>query len=144
MFLEPCFHGDSPLFKLRSIESRDKVEIEVQYIECCKLKVQIMLAWCHLQAIYVKEVTGVPNVLPLQYLATSFFNTIKSSILQWAISRESSCLPVSMLHHHGLDGKQAAWASWKYRGHQIMPETVMEADPPLPHTDISKTSNDDK
>jgi len=29
VFLEPCFHGDGPLKKLRSIESGDEVEIEV-------------------------------------------------------------------------------------------------------------------
>jgi hypothetical protein len=28
-------------------------------------------------------------------------------------------------YRKGLDGKQAAWASKKYRGHRILPETIM-------------------
>jgi hypothetical protein len=27
----------------------------------------------------------------------------------------------------GLNGKQAAWASKKYRGHRILPESIMAA-----------------
>jgi hypothetical protein len=27
---------------------------------------------------------------------------------------------------HGLNGKQAAWASHKYRGHRALPETLMD------------------
>jgi len=29
-------------------------------------------------------------------------------------------------YYHGLDGKQVAWASRKYRGHWMMPETIMD------------------
>ncbi|KAF8059833.1 hypothetical protein FPV67DRAFT_1632588 [Lyophyllum atratum] len=29
-------------------------------------------------------------------------------------------------YYRGLDGKQAAWASRKYRGHRMMPDTVMD------------------
>jgi hypothetical protein len=29
-------------------------------------------------------------------------------------------------YHQGLDGKQAAWASRKYRGHRTIPDTLME------------------
>jgi len=29
-------------------------------------------------------------------------------------------------YHRGLDGKQAAWASRKYRGHRVLPESLME------------------
>jgi hypothetical protein len=28
-------------------------------------------------------------------------------------------------YRKGLDGKQAAWASKKYRGHPVLPETLM-------------------
>jgi hypothetical protein len=28
-------------------------------------------------------------------------------------------------YHKGLDGKQAAWASKKYRGHHVLPDTIM-------------------
>ncbi|KAF8184748.1 hypothetical protein BJ912DRAFT_853053, partial [Pholiota molesta] len=29
-------------------------------------------------------------------------------------------------YHKGLDGKQAAWASKKYRGHRVLPESLMD------------------
>jgi len=29
-------------------------------------------------------------------------------------------------YYHGLDGKQAAWAAHKYKGHWMMPESVMD------------------
>ncbi|KAG2367684.1 hypothetical protein BDR07DRAFT_1271501, partial [Suillus spraguei] len=29
-------------------------------------------------------------------------------------------------YRKGLDGKQAAWASKKFRGHQVLPETIMK------------------
>jgi len=29
-------------------------------------------------------------------------------------------------YHRGLDGKQAAWAARKYRGHRILPESLMD------------------
>jgi len=29
-------------------------------------------------------------------------------------------------YHKGLDGKQAAWAAKKYRGHHVLPTTLME------------------
>ena len=29
-------------------------------------------------------------------------------------------------YHHGLDGKQAAWASWKYCGQRSLPPTLMD------------------
>ncbi|KAF8222796.1 hypothetical protein L208DRAFT_1320567, partial [Tricholoma matsutake] len=28
-------------------------------------------------------------------------------------------------YYHGLDGKQAAWAAHKYRGHRVLPECLM-------------------
>ncbi|KAJ8585276.1 hypothetical protein M405DRAFT_745479 [Rhizopogon salebrosus TDB-379] len=28
-------------------------------------------------------------------------------------------------YRKGLDGRQAAWASKKYRGHRVLPETIM-------------------
>ena len=28
-------------------------------------------------------------------------------------------------YHRGLDGKQSAWAAKKYRGHQVLPESLM-------------------
>ena len=28
-------------------------------------------------------------------------------------------------YRKGLDGKQAAWAAKKYRGHRVLPDTVM-------------------
>jgi hypothetical protein len=28
-------------------------------------------------------------------------------------------------YYHGLNGKQAAWASKKYRGHRVLPESLM-------------------
>jgi len=28
-------------------------------------------------------------------------------------------------YRKGLDGKQAAWASKKFRGHRVLPETIM-------------------
>jgi len=29
-------------------------------------------------------------------------------------------------YHKGLNGRQAAWANKKYRGHRVLPETLME------------------
>ncbi|KIJ09869.1 hypothetical protein PAXINDRAFT_86844, partial [Paxillus involutus ATCC 200175] len=29
-------------------------------------------------------------------------------------------------YYKGLNGKQAAWAAKKYRGHQVLPVTIME------------------
>jgi hypothetical protein len=29
-------------------------------------------------------------------------------------------------YYHGLNGKQAAWAAQKYRGHRVIPESVMD------------------
>jgi len=29
-------------------------------------------------------------------------------------------------YHHKLNGKQAAWASKKYRGHRVLPKSLME------------------
>ena len=29
-------------------------------------------------------------------------------------------------YHKGLNGVQAAWANKKYRGHRVLPETLME------------------
>ncbi|KIK75299.1 hypothetical protein PAXRUDRAFT_173227, partial [Paxillus rubicundulus Ve08.2h10] len=29
-------------------------------------------------------------------------------------------------YHKGLDGKQAAWAAKKYRGHRVLPVTLMD------------------
>jgi hypothetical protein len=29
-------------------------------------------------------------------------------------------------YHQGVDGKQAAWASRKYRGHRTIPDTPMK------------------
>lgn len=29
-------------------------------------------------------------------------------------------------YHKGLDGQQAAWANKKYRGHRVLPHTIME------------------
>ena len=29
-------------------------------------------------------------------------------------------------YRRGLNGKQAAWASRKYRGHRVLPERIME------------------
>jgi hypothetical protein len=29
-------------------------------------------------------------------------------------------------YHKGLNGKQAAWAAKKYRGHRVLPGTIME------------------
>ncbi|KAG2361508.1 hypothetical protein BDR07DRAFT_1286955, partial [Suillus spraguei] len=29
-------------------------------------------------------------------------------------------------YRKGLDGKQAAWASKKFRGHRVLPETIMK------------------
>ena len=28
-------------------------------------------------------------------------------------------------YNRGLDGKQATWATRKYRGHRVLPETIM-------------------
>ncbi|KAF8226955.1 hypothetical protein L208DRAFT_1299007, partial [Tricholoma matsutake] len=28
-------------------------------------------------------------------------------------------------YYRGLDGKQAAWAAHKYRGHRVLPESLM-------------------
>jgi len=28
-------------------------------------------------------------------------------------------------YRKGLDGKQAAWASKRYRGHRVLPDTIM-------------------
>ena len=30
-------------------------------------------------------------------------------------------------YSHGLDGKEAAWATKKYRGHRVLPDSVMKA-----------------
>ncbi|KIK97725.1 hypothetical protein PAXRUDRAFT_135704 [Paxillus rubicundulus Ve08.2h10] len=29
-------------------------------------------------------------------------------------------------YHKGLNGKQAAWAAKKFRGHQVLPMTIMQ------------------
>jgi hypothetical protein len=29
-------------------------------------------------------------------------------------------------YHHGLNGKQAAWANKKYHGHRVLPDTIMK------------------
>jgi hypothetical protein len=29
-------------------------------------------------------------------------------------------------YYHGLSGKQAAWASKKYHGHRVLPESLMD------------------
>ena len=29
-------------------------------------------------------------------------------------------------YYRGLDGKQAAWAARKYRGHRVIPESLMD------------------
>lgn len=29
-------------------------------------------------------------------------------------------------YEHGLDGKQAAWAAQKYRGHRVLPQNILE------------------
>ncbi|KAJ7087941.1 hypothetical protein B0H15DRAFT_781049, partial [Mycena belliarum] len=29
-------------------------------------------------------------------------------------------------YHKGLNGRQAAWAARKYRGHRVLPESIME------------------
>jgi len=29
-------------------------------------------------------------------------------------------------YHKGLDGEQAAWAAKKYRGHRVLPSTILE------------------
>jgi hypothetical protein len=29
-------------------------------------------------------------------------------------------------YYGGLNGKQAAWAAQKYRGHQVIPESIMD------------------
>ncbi|OAX39569.1 hypothetical protein K503DRAFT_689344, partial [Rhizopogon vinicolor AM-OR11-026] len=31
-------------------------------------------------------------------------------------------------YHRGLNGKQAAWASKQYRGHRMLPETILASD----------------
>ena len=30
-------------------------------------------------------------------------------------------------YHRGLSGKQAAWASKKYRGHRVLPNDILDA-----------------
>jgi hypothetical protein len=29
-------------------------------------------------------------------------------------------------YHRGLNGKQAAWAAKKYRGHRMIPDSILE------------------
>ena len=29
-------------------------------------------------------------------------------------------------YERGLDGRQAAWAARKYRGHQVLPESILD------------------
>ncbi|KIK74416.1 hypothetical protein PAXRUDRAFT_19894 [Paxillus rubicundulus Ve08.2h10] len=29
-------------------------------------------------------------------------------------------------YRHGLDGKQAIWAAKKYRGHRVLPQTILD------------------
>ena len=29
-------------------------------------------------------------------------------------------------YQHGLNGRQAAWANKKYRGHRVLPESIMK------------------
>ncbi len=29
-------------------------------------------------------------------------------------------------YERGLDGKQAAWATWKDRGHRVLPQNILE------------------
>jgi len=29
-------------------------------------------------------------------------------------------------YYHGLDGKQAAWTAKKYKGHRVLPDTLID------------------
>lgn len=119
LFNQPDFVNQDSLlemaYKLRGFEVLflPKFHCELNFIEQC---------WGHAKSIY------------RTYPSSSCEDHLKQNLL---MSLKS--IPLSMMHKfcnrslwfmdaygQGLNGRQAAWASRIYRGHQVLPNNIME------------------
>ncbi|KAE9386279.1 hypothetical protein BT96DRAFT_1086592 [Gymnopus androsaceus JB14] len=130
------FKGMAAILKERSIEVPKRAECKkfkctAPAIDCCCHRVLYnQLDFANVESILACREHGVPVILYRFYPESSREDDLKRNAIECLDS-----VPLDFFnrahkfidaYRKGLNGWQAAWAARKYKGHQILPDTVMD------------------
>jgi hypothetical protein len=106
-FIEQCLGHSKQVYRQYPVSKKEE-DLEKNLISVLEsVPMATMQQWVSFTMVHPHGIWGLWNLISL--------------INRYA---QQSC-KFMHAYYHGLNGKQAAWASKKYRGHRVLPESLM-------------------
>lgn len=107
----------------------DFVAVESNLERICKARgfSVLFLPKFHCELNFIEQCWGYAKRIYRQYPTSSKEADLEQNIIQIFTPLRFSTRACRFMdaYHKGLNGKQAAWASKKYRGHRVLPDSVL-------------------